>query len=101
MLTGRIIEPDAFHGTNATLEAQLAGHKDGYGVDFTKTYVGKPFGYENPVDYVGRLSPDGLSITGIWSLVEANGAFEMHRDTTANAEESRAEESKVSVPASR
>ena len=32
------------------------------------------------VDYVGRLSGDGNSITGVWSLADTDGTFEMHRE---------------------
>ncbi len=32
------------------------------------------------VDYVGRLSGDQNSITGVWSLGSLDGTFEMHRE---------------------
>lgn len=84
-LSGCIIEPDAYHRTGQTLEARLVGSCDGRSVDFTKSYVMAPFGYENPVDYVGQLSPDGLTVTGVWSLLDYNGQFEMHRDMLAES----------------
>ena len=58
----------------------MVGHRSGRSVDFTKTYLRNEDGYENPVDYVGQLSEDGLTITGVWSLLEWNGEFEMTRE---------------------
>ncbi len=75
---GSIIEPDLYKANAA--EAHLVGLRSGRSVDFTKTYVRRENGYENPVDYVGQLSEDGLTITGIWSLLEWNGEFEMTRE---------------------
>lgn len=66
----------------------MTGHRAGRSIDFTKTYLGQRYGYENPVDYVGQLSEDGLSIFGVWSLMEHNGTFEMHRDQAVQANES-------------
>lgn len=88
VFSGSIVEPDIFHDTGATLEARMSGHRDGRSIDFTKSYLGQRYGYENPVDYVGQLSVDGLSIVGVWSLLEHNGTFEMHRDRAAQATES-------------
>ncbi|TMM46227.1 hypothetical protein [Qipengyuania marisflavi] len=85
-LFGSIIEPDAFHGSQETMEAAIAGHRAGRSVDFTKTYRGQQFGYENPVDYVGQLSSDGLSVSGVWSLIEHNGTFEMFREISLSAQ---------------
>lgn len=77
---GSIIEPDTVYATGDTLEAGIAGHRSGRSVDFTKTYAGHRIGYENPVDYVGQISADGQSVTGMWSLRSMNGAFEMFRE---------------------
>jgi hypothetical protein len=78
-LSGTIIEPDTFYG--GTLEATLIGHRDGTSVDFIKSYgPGAPIDYANPVDYVGRLSADGMVVSGVWSLLDFDGTFEMHRD---------------------
>ena len=79
-LSGTIIEPDAMYRTGRTMDASLAGHRSGRGVDFTKAYHGQAFGYENPVDYVGQLAADGQSVTGVWSLLDMNGTFEMYRE---------------------
>ncbi len=76
---------------NRTISAVLSGTHAGSSVDFTKTYPGGEWGYENPVDYVGQLSSDGLSITGMWSLLDMNGAFEMHRDAAEEIKLSRTE----------
>jgi hypothetical protein len=65
-------------------------------VDFTKTYSAPPFGYENPVDYVGSLSDDGNTVKGVWSLLEWDGTFEMRRE--AASEELAEEEEAVSEP---
>ncbi|MBX7541189.1 hypothetical protein [Qipengyuania sphaerica] len=54
-------------------------------MDFTKAYIDPPHGYENPVDYVGKFSSDGNSVTGVWSLLDMNGTFEMHREIEATA----------------
>ena len=95
--TGGIIEPDTVHGTGDTLAAQLAGHRGGHAVDFTKTYNGQRTGYENPVDYVGRLSADGMSIEGVWSLGAMNGTFEMQREL--EIKEPKELEAEVEAPA--
>lgn len=79
-LSGQIIEPEQFYGTTKTLKAVLKGSRSGRSVDFTKQYIDAPEGYEYPVDYVGQLSEDGLTVSGVWSLLDANGTFEMHRD---------------------
>jgi len=75
---GSTIEPDLYKSSPA--HARLAGHRSGRSVDFTKIYLRAESGYENPVDYVGQLSEDGLTITGVWSLLEWNGQFEMTRE---------------------
>lgn len=78
-LSGSIIEPDLYGGADPA-KALIAGHRAGRSVDFTKTYQGRVVGYKNPVDYVGQLSADGASVTGMWSLLELNGTFEMYRE---------------------
>ena len=79
-LTGTIIEPDVFFG-GPTLEASLSGTRQGTSVDFTKMYgPAAPPDFANPVDYVGSLSADGNTVSGVWSLLDLDGRFEMHRD---------------------
>ncbi|MFN6934121.1 MAG: hypothetical protein ACK4NZ_03095 [Tsuneonella sp.] len=84
---GTIIEPDAIYG-QGTIHAALSGHRAGAAVDFVKTYTAAPLGYENPIDYVGQVSADGLRVKGVWSLLDFDGSFEMERDkiTEAGAE---------------
>ncbi|MBH5323222.1 hypothetical protein [Aurantiacibacter sediminis] len=77
-ITGTIIEPDLYSGA-APAEARIVGVAAGQNIDFTKTYTRASRGYENPVDYVGQLSGDGNRITGMWSIYEMNGTFEMTR----------------------
>lgn len=83
--SGTIIEPDIYNPL-ATLEAGITGHRAGRAVDFTKIYRNAQTGYENPVDYVGQLSADGTCISGMWSLLEWNGTFEMIRETAIELE---------------
>ncbi|MDJ0978628.1 MAG: hypothetical protein QNI87_08830 [Erythrobacter sp.] len=88
--SGTTIEPDLYSDSPAN--ARITGHRSGRSVDFTKVYPGRRDGYANPVDYVGQLSEDGLVITGVWSLLQWNGEFEMTRETGLQvAEEERAE----------
>ena len=75
---GTIIEPNLSNA--GSVEARVVGYRSGRSVDFTKTYVNPDQGYENPIDYVGQLSVDGLTITGVWSMLDWNGQFEMTRD---------------------
>ena len=96
-LSGRIIEPDMFYGSG-TLVARLIGHRAGQTVDFTKTYEQPPVGYENPIDYVGSLSADGLTVTGVWSLLKFDGSFEMLRDAKRDLPVEVEEEESVPVP---
>lgn len=81
-----------------TIGAMISGHRSGRSVDFTKTYIDPPQGYENPVDYVGQMSRDGMTVTGMWSLAEMNGTFEMHREERAT--ETQEAETAETVPAS-
>jgi hypothetical protein len=78
-LSGNIIERSIVCGT--TLEAAFIGSRHGLSCDFTKTYSSNaPPDYDQPVDYVGGIATDGLTITGVWSLLDWDGKFEMHRD---------------------
>ena len=81
VLFGTTIEPGLYKSTS--VKALILGHRSERSVDFTKTYAGRKAGYENPVDYVGQLSKDGLRITGVWSLLDWNGTFEMTREVGA------------------
>ncbi len=88
--TGTIMEPDLYLG-GATAEATVIGVIAGHAVDFTKTYRKATMGYENPVDYVGQLVDKGERITGVWSLLDMNGTFEMTRHGGAEAHVEREE----------
>jgi hypothetical protein len=78
-LSGTIIEPNYMGRSSDSLEAILSGSRHGSAVDFTKAYDGASDA-AHAVDYVGRLSGDGNSITGVWSLADADGPFEMYRE---------------------
>ena len=81
-----------------TIGAKVSGHRSARSVDFTKIYLDPPPGYENPVDYVGQMSRDGMTVVGMWSLADMNGTFEMHREIgVAEREEAGTAET---VPAS-
>jgi hypothetical protein len=78
-LRGTIVEPNTIGRSSDQLEAVLSGSRSGGSVDFTKLYDGESDA-AHAVDYVGRLSPDGNSITGVWSLGAMDGSFEMYRE---------------------
>jgi len=78
-LTGTIMEPNTMGWSTDELEAVLSGARNGRSVDFTKTYDGSSDA-AHAVDYVGQLSEDGNLVTGVWSLAEFDGTFEMHRE---------------------
>lgn len=100
-LSGTTMEPNlhGFPGEAEELEANIAGMRQDRSVDFTKTYDGEVS--NEAIDYVGRLSDDGSTVTGVWSNGDMDGTFEMHRDLTleelAQAEE-RAEMPLVVTP---
>ncbi len=85
-LSGTIIEPNTMGKSSDQLEAVLSGNRSGSGVDFTKVYDGASDA-AHAVDYVGRLSGDGNSITGTWSLQQLDGPFEMHREAVWEEQE--------------
>ena len=92
-LAGTTIEPDNIVG-GQSLEAEIVGNRQGSAVDFTKTYGGLRGASLEPIDYVGRLSGDGNTVSGVWSLQMMNGTFEMHREAVWE-EDSEAEEAVV------
>ena len=71
-LSGTIVEPNTMGETSDTLGSILSGSRHGSAVDFTKVYDGESDA-AHAVDYVGRLSADGNSISGVWSLADAGG----------------------------
>jgi hypothetical protein len=78
-IRGTIVEPNTIGPSSDQLEAVLSGSRSGSSIDFTKIYDGASDA-AHAVDYVGRLSTDGNSITGVWSLQTVDGTFEMHRE---------------------
>ena len=91
-LSGTIVEPNTMGGSSDQLGAVISGSRAGGAVDFTKMYDGESDA-AHAVDYVGRLSADGNSINGVWSLQDLDGTFEMHRE--AVWEERAGEEASV------
>ncbi len=94
-LSGTIVEPNTIGPSSDTLEAALSDSREGSAVDFTKVYDGASDA-AHAVDYVGRLSPDGNTVSGVWSLAEVDGTFEMYRE--AIWEEEAGEEAEVVKP---
>jgi len=87
-LSGTIIEPNTMGDSSDSLEAILQGSRHGSAVDFTKAYDGASDA-AHAVDYVRRLSGDGASVSGVWSLADADGSFEMHREAVWEEAEGR------------
>jgi hypothetical protein len=94
-LTGSIMEPNTIGWSSEELEAVLNGARNGRSVDFTKAYDGSSDA-AHAVDYVGQLSDDGELVTGVWSLQELDGTFEMRR--SASLEELVEAEEEVVLP---
>lgn len=78
-LSGSIIEPNTIGASSGELQAVVSGSRSGSSVDFTKMYDGESDA-AHAVDYVGRLSADGNTVTGVWSLENLDGSFEMYRE---------------------
>jgi hypothetical protein len=95
-LSGTTVEPNTIGPSSDRLEAVLSGSRSGSAVDFTKMYDGESDA-AHAVDYVGRLSADGNSISGVWSLASLDGTFEMHREAVWE-EESGKEAEVVRLP---
>jgi len=94
-LTGSIMEPNTIGWSSEELEAVLNGARNGRSVDFTKAYDGSSDA-AHAVDYVGQLSDDGTLVTGVWSLAELDGTFEMRR--SASLEEMLEVEEEAALP---
>jgi hypothetical protein len=77
---GTTLEPNlqSIPGEPEELNATLVGTRKGRSIDFIKTYDGEVF--NDSIDYVGQLSNDGTTVTGVWSNNDMDGTFEMHRD---------------------
>ncbi len=87
-LSGTIVEPNTMGLSSDSLESVLSGRRHGHAVDFTKVYDGASDA-AHAVDYVGRLSGDGTTISGVWSLADADGSFAMHRQAVREEAEGR------------
>jgi hypothetical protein len=87
-LSGGTVEPNTVGFSAGTLEAHIAGTRDGASVDFTKTYDGAADAAHS-IDYVGRLSEDGNRIAGMWSMETLDGTFEMYREAVSEAAEGK------------
>jgi hypothetical protein len=96
-LAGTIMEPNTMGWSTEELEAVLRGTRQGQSVDFTKTYDGSSDA-AHAVDYVGQLSGDGNSVTGVWSLAAWDGTFEMWRETGWEGALSATSEEEVEAP---
>ena len=93
-ISGTIIEPDLY-GSAAPASATIEGVVAGDTVDFTKIYRKASSVYDNPVDYVGRVDETGNRITGVWSLLDINGLFEMTRQAAIERTVEREEEAEL------
>ncbi len=78
-LSGDIMEPNTVGSSSEQLQSFLSGTREGSSIDFVKAYDGASDA-AHAVDYVGRLSGDGMMITGVWSLATLDGSFEMYRE---------------------
>ena len=87
-LSGTIIEPNTIGLSSTELSAIINGSRSGSAVDFTKIYDASSDA-AHAVDYVGRLSGDGSTITGVWSLEQLDGTFEMYREAVWEEQEGR------------
>lgn len=85
LLAGRIEEPDLTGGPGlGGLVAVLTGERRGEAVRFDKQYVSGSM--RHAVAYEGRLSGDGTTVSGRWSIPsEWSGEFRMQRTETALA----------------
>ena len=76
-LCGEKIEPDR-RGGSVPMCALITGVRETTTVKFTA--LGTPHSVAfNLVDYVGTVSEDGNTISGMWAFQFFDGPFEMHR----------------------
>ena len=76
-LSGEKIEPDR-RGGSAPGRASIVGVRESSKVSFTA--FGTPHSVAlNSIDYVGTVSEDGNTISGMWAFQIFDGPFEMHR----------------------
>lgn len=78
LLTGETVEPGLRGGTVA---ARLDGRRTDSTVTFAKLYEDTPDGDYDTVAYEGEVAPDGLEITGRWTIPNVwSGTFIMVRN---------------------
>ena len=76
-LSGEKIEPDR-RGGSVPMRASIVGVRESTTVKFTA--FGTPHSVAfNSVDYVGTVSKDSNTISGMWAFQIFDGPFEMHR----------------------
>ena len=76
-LSGEKIEPDS-HGSSAPSRASIVGVRESTAVKFTAFGIPHCVAI-NSVDYVGTISEDGNTISGMWAFQIFDGPFKMHR----------------------
>ena len=80
-VTGQITEVDMYKPSGSfLLEAVVDGQIHQQDMSFTKTYITKSDIYDQPVEYVGRVSASGHEISGQWFIGEIHGSFTLTRD---------------------
>lgn len=73
--TGLTTEPATFgNGSSKALTADVSGSINGRRIYFKKTYDGSG-GQTHTVEYSGRLSADGHTMSGTWKLDTLTGSF--------------------------
>ena len=77
--TGYTTEPATFgNGSAKALTADVSGSLNGTRIHFKKTYDGSG-GQSQTVEYNGKLSADGHSLSGTWKLDTLSGDFSAER----------------------
>lgn len=80
-ITGQITEVDTLKPSRSfILEAVIDGQIHKRNLSFTKTYTTPSDIYNQPVEYIGRVSLAGNHIEGTWSIGPFKGAFSLKRD---------------------
>jgi len=90
-VTGHITEVDSFRPSGQfIMESLIEGQIHKRDFCFTKTYVTKSDYYNEPVEYVGKVSVSGNRISGRWHIGSVSGQFTLTRDkVSASRAESR------------
>ena len=77
--TGYTTEPETLANSSAkALTADVSGSFNGTRIYFKKTYDGSG-GRNHTVEYSGKLSADGHSLSGTWKLDTLSGDFSAER----------------------